>query len=185
MGVNRAGFAIVDDDGARQAATGVIVRRYFRYGCDHALGIAERETVQRIEVLMEEFNTCPRGPEGGPARARRPQDTVDTDSDRGHHGVSQWRRHRATRRAPTSYGSQLAPHARRGRRDAELRIKALADVPKHLDLISPAVIESVGTLRKDLLGFETISLNLEDTLLALSVSATTNPVAHQAMQKAS
>jgi uncharacterized protein (UPF0371 family) len=62
-------------------------------------------------------------------------------------------------------------------------VKVLADIPEHLDLISPTVIESIGTLRKDLLGFESISLNLEETLLALSMSATTNPIAHQAMQQ--
>ncbi len=62
-------------------------------------------------------------------------------------------------------------------------IKVLAGIPKHLDLISPTVIESIGSLRTDLLGFDSISLNLEETLLALSVSATTNPIAHQAMQQ--
>jgi uncharacterized protein (UPF0371 family) len=62
-------------------------------------------------------------------------------------------------------------------------VKHLSDIPEHLDLISPTVIESIGTLRKDLLGFKSISLNLEETLLALSMSATTNPIAHQAMQQ--
>jgi len=62
-------------------------------------------------------------------------------------------------------------------------IKVLAKIPDHLDLISPTVIESIGTLRKDLLGLGSISLNLEDTLIALSISATTNPIAHQAMQQ--
>ncbi len=62
-------------------------------------------------------------------------------------------------------------------------IKVMAGIPKHLDLISPAVIESIGTLRKDLLGQGSISLNLEETLIALSISSTTNPTAHQAMQQ--
>ena len=43
------------------------------------------------------------------------------------------------------------------------------------------VVESIGTLRKDLLGRDSISLNLEETLIALSISSTTNPTAHQAM----
>ena len=58
-------------------------------------------------------------------------------------------------------------------------IKVMAGVPKHLDLISPMVVESIGTLRKDLLGRGSISLNLEETLIALSISSTTNPTAHQ------
>jgi uncharacterized protein (UPF0371 family) len=60
-------------------------------------------------------------------------------------------------------------------------IKILAGIPEHLDLISPAVIGSIGTLRKDLLGRDSISLNLEETLIALSISSTTNPTAQQAM----
>jgi uncharacterized protein (UPF0371 family) len=45
------------------------------------------------------------------------------------------------------------------------------------------VVESIGTLRKDLLGRGSISLNLEETLIALSISSTTNPTAEQAMQQ--
>jgi len=62
-------------------------------------------------------------------------------------------------------------------------IKYLAGIPDHLDLISPAVIESIGTLRKDLLGHGSISLNLEETLIALSISSTTNPTVHEAMRE--
>ena len=49
--------------------------------------------------------------------------------------------------------------------------------------MSPTIIESIGTLRKDVLGRATISLNLEETLIALSISSTTNPTAHSAMQQ--
>jgi uncharacterized protein (UPF0371 family) len=59
----------------------------------------------------------------------------------------------------------------------------MAGIPEHLDLISPTVIDSIGTLRKELLGHDSISLNLEETLLALSISSTTNPTAQQAMQQ--
>ena len=62
-------------------------------------------------------------------------------------------------------------------------IKVLAGIPKHLELMSPAVIKSIGTLRKDLLGRGSISLNLQETLIALSISSTTNPTAQQAMQQ--
>ncbi len=49
--------------------------------------------------------------------------------------------------------------------------------------MSPAVIGSIGTLRKELLGQKSISLNLEETLIALSISSTTSPTADQAMQQ--
>ena len=62
-------------------------------------------------------------------------------------------------------------------------IKELAGIPGHLDLISRNVIESIGHLRKDILGRGSISLNLENTMIALSISATTNPIAQQALEK--
>ena len=55
-------------------------------------------------------------------------------------------------------------------------IKRLAGIPDHLDLISPVVIQSIGSLRKDVLGLASISLNLEEMLIALSISSTTSPV---------
>ncbi len=51
-----------------------------------------------------------------------------------------------------------------------------------MDLLSPSVIEAIGKLRKDVLGRDSISLNLEETLIALSASSTTNPIAHEALR---
>jgi uncharacterized protein (UPF0371 family) len=59
----------------------------------------------------------------------------------------------------------------------------LAGIPVHLDLISPNVIESIGSLRREILGHDSISLNLSECLLALSISSTTNPTARTAMEQ--
>jgi uncharacterized protein (UPF0371 family) len=59
MGVNRAGFGIVDDSVVREAARQEIVRRYFRYSCEYVMGFVERETVQRVELLMKELEVSP------------------------------------------------------------------------------------------------------------------------------
>ncbi|MBW2277249.1 MAG: DUF1846 family protein, partial [Deltaproteobacteria bacterium] len=45
MGVNRASSGIVDDDAVREAARQEIVRRYFRYSWEYAIGVERRETV--------------------------------------------------------------------------------------------------------------------------------------------
>ena len=39
----RAGFAIVDDEVVREAARQEVIRRYFRYSCEYAVGLVERE----------------------------------------------------------------------------------------------------------------------------------------------
>jgi uncharacterized protein (UPF0371 family) len=43
MGVNRVGFGIVDDDAVRHGAEQEIVRRYFRYACEHAMGLVDAD----------------------------------------------------------------------------------------------------------------------------------------------
>ena len=50
-------------------------------------------------------------------------------------------------------------------------------------LLSPNVIESVGDLKRTILSSKSASLNLEEALIALSISATTNPVAQRAMEE--
>ena len=59
MGVNRAGFGIVDDDAVREAARQEIIRRYFRYRCEYAMGFVEKETVQRVELIMKDIGVKP------------------------------------------------------------------------------------------------------------------------------
>ncbi len=180
MGVNRAGFAIADDEAAQEASRQEIVRRYFRYACDVALGNEGQEAVRRIEGLMEEFDLRPEHRSVVvPARevAARAERTAGT----GHHGVFSGAAVELPDGAVVTGRNSPLLHAA-----AALvlnAIKELAGIPDRLDLISPVVIESIGTLRKDLLGRDSISLNLEETLIALSISSTTNPTALEAMQQ--
>jgi uncharacterized protein (UPF0371 family) len=62
-------------------------------------------------------------------------------------------------------------------------IKTLAGIPDDIHLLAPGIIESIGSLKKDILNRKTISLDLEETLIALSVSTTTNPTSQMAMTK--
>jgi uncharacterized protein (UPF0371 family) len=61
-------------------------------------------------------------------------------------------------------------------------IKHLSGLPDRLCLISPATISSIGNLKKDILHGKSVSLDLEETLVALSVSAMNNPTAQMAME---
>jgi uncharacterized protein (UPF0371 family) len=180
MGVNRAGFAIVDDGAAHEAAKQEIVRRYFRYACDVAMGMEDPESVRRVEALMERFEMKP---ESRPVvvPARREAERAEGRADKGHKGVYSG----AAVQLPD--GSIVVGHNSPLLHAASAVIltgtKKLADIPDHLDLLGRNVIESIGHLRKDILGRDSISLNVENTLIALSISATTNPVAQEAMQQ--
>ena len=64
-------------------------------------------------------------------------------------------------------------------------IKELAEIPDKIHLLSPNIIESIGKLKKSISSSnaETVSLDLEETLIALSISAATNPTSQLAMEK--
>ena len=180
MGVNRAGYAIVDDAAACEAGKQEILRRYFRYACDAALGQEDGETVRRLEVLMEEFELKPdHRPAVTPAR----EAAIDArnSTSKGHKGVySGAAIQLADGRIVTGKNSPLMHAASALVLNAT---KELAGIPGHLDLLSPAVIDAIGGLRKDVLGRDSLSLNLGETLLALATSTTTNPIAAQAMEQ--
>jgi uncharacterized protein (UPF0371 family) len=180
MGVNRAGYAIINDEVAQEAGKREMVRRYFRYACDEVLGIEEGDAVRRIESLMEEFDLKPED-RSVVLPARSAAEGAERKADKGHRGIFSG----AAVELPegeivTGHNSPMMHAASSLVLNA---VKSMAGIPEHLDLISPTVIDSIGTLRKELLGHDSISLNLEETLLALSISSTTNPTAHQAMMQ--
>ncbi|RKZ30738.1 hypothetical protein DRQ36_04380, partial [bacterium] len=55
MGVNRAGFGIVDDEVVQEAAHQEIIRRYFRCACEYAMGFVDKETLDRSRLIMEKI----------------------------------------------------------------------------------------------------------------------------------
>ncbi|HAJ95663.1 MAG TPA: hypothetical protein DCP02_05445, partial [Actinobacteria bacterium] len=52
-----------------------------------------------------------------------------------------------------------------------------------IHLLPPAVIEQISKLKKGIYRGESESLDLEETLIALSISATSNPAAELSMKK--
>jgi len=180
MGVNRAGFAIIDDEAAQEAGKREIIRRYFRYACDEVLGVEDGAAVRRIESLMEEFDLKPEH-RSVVLPARAAAEAAERKADKGHRGVFSG----AAAELPNGeiVTGRNSPMMHAASALVLNAIKILSGIPEHLDLISPTVIESIGTLRKELLGHDSISLNLEETLLALIISSTTNATAHQAMMQ--
>ena len=61
-------------------------------------------------------------------------------------------------------------------------IKQLAEIPDKIHLLSPETINSIGSLKKDILKAKTVSLDLDETLIALSINAA-NPTAKVAIEQ--
>ena len=59
MGVNQVGFAITDDELTRESAKQEVIRRYFRYRCEYVMGLTNKDTVQRVELLLKDFDIKP------------------------------------------------------------------------------------------------------------------------------
>ena len=179
MGVNRAGFGIIDDDVIKKAANQEVIRRYFRYRCEYAMGLTDKDTVQKVELLMKEFNlkledrSVVKPAEQAAEEARKKK--------KGNEGVF------CGAAVELNDGSIVTG------RNSELMhatsslilnaIKKLAGIPEKIHLLSPNIIESIGKLKKSISGAKTISLNLEEALIALSVSVTSNPTAQLAIEK--
>jgi uncharacterized protein (UPF0371 family) len=62
-------------------------------------------------------------------------------------------------------------------------VKTLAGIPDKIPLLSPSIIESVGRLKKDVFGARSVSLDLSEVLICLSINAASNPMAHMALEK--
>ena len=180
MGVNRAGFAIVDDEVIREAARQEVIRRYFRYRCEYAMGFADGGTVQRVELLLKDFRPRARGPQGrragppgGPRGAgRRTRATRASSAGR--------RSSCRTARIVTGKNSPLMHAASSLVINA---IKHLAGIPDMIQLLPEYITESVRNLKTDILNEKSVSLDLEETLIALAISSTTNPAAQLALEK--
>ncbi len=179
MGVNRAGFAICNDQVVRNASIQEIIRRLFRYKCEHKMGLSEQDPVDRVQLLMEDLDCCETDRDVVvPARetARKTRAAGE-----GHDGIYSGVAIRlGDNRVVTGHNSPLLHAASAGVLNA---VKKLAHLPKEILLLSPHVIESVRSLKGEVLNSGEVSLDLEETLIALAVSATGNPTAKVAVER--
>jgi len=62
-------------------------------------------------------------------------------------------------------------------------LKQMAELPAKLHLLSAGIIESIARLKQDSLQRKNVSLDLEETLIALAIASTSNPTAELAMSQ--
>ena len=179
MGVNRAGFGIVGDDVVREAAKQEFIRRYFRYNQEYVMGIEKRETVDRVAMLMEEMGIKVTD-RPVVAVARSAADGAEK-TGKGFDGIYCGAALQLKDgRIITGKNSKLM-HA-----SSSLvlnAVKTLTNIPDEILLISPHIINQISILKEGVLKGEPESLDLEEALIALSISATTNHTAEIAMKK--
>lgn len=179
MGVNRAGFGIFDDEAVSTASKQEIIRRYFRYSCEYLLGLVDKETVQRVELLMKELGI--KTEDRLVVKVARECSKEAENKDKGHDGIYCGAAiELKDGRIITGKNSPLIHASSSVILNA---IKTLAGIPDNIHLLSPQVIESISKLKADVFGTKAVSLNLGEMMVALSMSTATNPSVQVAMEK--
>lgn len=59
MGVNMAGFCIIDDAACRRASEQEIIRRYYQSLCSLRQGLSEQTEVFKLEMLLNQIGVKP------------------------------------------------------------------------------------------------------------------------------
>ena len=170
MGVNMAGFCIVDDEVCREASCQEIIRRYYQALNRLAQEEGNSDEVYKINLLMNQAKIKPdmrrvvgaclkRAEEiGAPAAAMELSDgTLVTGKTSDLLGAS----------------AALLLNA----------IKVLAGIDHETHLIAPSAIEPIQTLKTNYLGSKNPRLHTDEVLIALSMSAATDETARLALSQ--
>ena len=178
VGVNRAGFAIIDDNIVREAAKQELIRRYFRYSCEYALGVASKKTLERAELLMKELNLTP---DDRKVVENAHEASIEAQrKGKGNEGV--FAGAALELKDGTIISGNNSPIMHAASALILNAIKYLAGLPREIDILSPNILNSISKLKSEMLNQQQLSLNLEETLIALSISADFNPSAKVAME---
>ena len=170
MGVNMAGNCITDDEICCAASRQEIVRRYYAMLCDQRQGRVGAETVYKTELLMNqatisvEDRVCVKAAlskaeeTGAPAAAIELADGTIV-----------------TGKTTSLLGASAAALLN--------ALKVLAGIHDDIDLISRIIIEPIQSLKTGILGNHNPRLHADEVLIALAVSAATNPTAECALKQ--
>lgn len=179
MGVNRAGFGIVDDKIVQEAAKQELIRRYFRYNTEYVLGIEKKETVDRVALLMEELGV--KITDRTVVEVARKAAEEAEAGGKGNEGIYCGAAIQLNDGGIITGKNSKLMHAASSL--VLNAVKVLANIPDGILLLSPHIINQIAKLKEGILDAESESLDLEETLIALAISATTNHTAELAMQK--
>ena len=172
MGVNMVGNCIVDDEATREASCQEIIRRYYAALCDQKKGKAVDDAVRKLELLMRKVGVdADHRKVVAPALALAEKTALPAAAMELPDG-----------RIVTGKTSDLL-----GASAALLlnALKTLGGIRDELHLISPVVIDPIQHLKVDHLGNRNPRLHTDEVLIALSISAATNPTAELAMEQLS
>lgn len=170
MGVNMAGNCITDDAAVREASKQEIIRRYYSACCEQRQGKLDEEAVCKVELLMNQAGiTIAERKVVAPALEKAeltgmPAAAIQLPDGR-----------IVTGKTSSLLGASAAVLLN--------ALKALGGIGHDMHLISPIVIEPIQNLKTRHLGNHNPRLHTDEILIALSISAATNPTAELALRQ--
>lgn len=178
MGVNRASAGIVDDRVITEASHQEIIRRYFRCAVEYAMGMADKETLSHAAFIMHKV--------GGRVEDRKvviPAREAAMEAEKcgkGNDGVYCGASIQLGDGTIVTGKNSTLLHA-----SSSVILNAtkyLAGLPDNMYLLPKSLIDSVTHLKKDVLNGKMVSLDVEETLIVLAISALSNPAAQMALE---
>lgn len=178
MGVNRLKSGITDDMVVQEAARQEIIRRSFSVENDYKKGLADEDSVRHMEVILEgtDLKKEDRVPVL-PARnyAKAIQERIDSTNLQAVIAIELPNGAMITGRTTTLMDASAA---------AILNgLKKLANIADEIDLLSPMILQTIQRLKTDDLNSRVPTLSANEVLIALAISAVTNPTSELAYKQ--
>ncbi len=178
MGVNRAGFAIIDDEVCKEAAIQEIVRRYLIAEVQYKKGKIDESVLERCKLLMEEVGANRYTRPAVKAAEDYAEKKRQEDPERFENVVVT-----AMELPDGTIVTGRSSHGMVATAAMVLNaIKHLAGIADEMLIISPSIIESLSGTKKNVFHGKP-ALNLEEVIMALTLTKTTNPFAELALKE--
>ncbi|WP_321388034.1 DUF1846 domain-containing protein [uncultured Enterococcus sp.] len=176
MGVNRIEAGIIDDEIIQEASRQEIIRRYFQTECDFKKGLVNEEAVNRISLIMEEVGLKPEDRKVvTPAHAYAEKFESQTKDPAAVIALELPSKEIITGRTTPLMEAPASVILN--------AVKALAKIDDDIHLLSPITLETIQNLKKNEMHMKDHSLDVSEVLIALAISAVTNPTAQRAYEK--
>jgi uncharacterized protein (UPF0371 family) len=170
MGVNMAGKCIIDDEACCEASRQEIIRRYYSESCSVKKGLGSIDSVNKIKLIMKQSGITM---DERPVIAAAMNKAEETGAPAV--AIEIGENELVTGKTSSLMGACAAAMLN--------ALKKLANINDEIHLLSPAVIEPVQELKVKYMGNHNPRLHVDEVLIALSVSAATNPLAELALQQ--
>ena len=167
MGVNMAGFAIVDDAACQEASRQEILRRYYDVQVAYTQGKCDQVPVRKLELVMRQADVTP---DICPAVAASLAKAEQTMGPAGAMVLPDGAV--VTGKTSTLLGASAALLLN--------ALKHMAGIDPDMDLIAPSVIAPISHMKTTHLGHHNPRLHSDEVLIALAMSGLTNPFAERA-----